>query len=290
MSELFKSKPLSQEALEIMNSNTRVVRALGIAGEFLEGEPLSKKALNTIGSNAEAEEPLAESILSNSDIVTGLNRDIGGSDKDAILGSIVSHLQICPENQESFINSLFSELTKEGKWVQVKKGKEVQVRGGEWIQTNRRDAALAILADEAMKPIIEVNFDIVANAYLNAINLQATENDSFSGSIDILIETGKAILPYFPQDLDFKRKVVATWRRVIERIPEGFPFGSDKAYLKLRLKEIKYAMSHHWALDNEVEKKFKKGNLMTREIAEQLSSTCGMVTQSIQRLRDQNRI
>ena len=287
MTESLRGKPL----LEVIGSNARAIKALEKANDFLESEPLSKKALKIIDSNVETGEALAESILSNPDIATGLNRDIGGGDKDAILGSIVSQLQIHPENQEPFINSLFDELTKEGKWVQVKEGKEVQVRGGEWIQTNRRDAAFTILADEAMKPIIEDNLDIVADVYLNAINLQTAENDPFSGSIDILIETGKAILPYFPQDLNFNRKVVATWKKMIKRIPEGFPFGSDKAYLQSRLKEIKYAMSHHWALDNKVEElKLKKPGLMTGEIVEQLDSTEGMITQAIQRLRDQDRI
>jgi len=237
--------------------------------ELLKKTPLPRETLKTISPDNSFVKTLAETVLGNPDILSGLNLDIGDGDKDTILERIVFQLEANLENQKPFINSLFEELAIEGKWN----------------QTNKRDGAFTILTDQAMTPIIEANASFVANAYLEAISLQTYKNDPFSGSIDVLLETGKEIIPYLSLDPDLKKQIVKAWRKIINKLP----LVDEKDQIESGLKKLKYVMSSRWARDNRVEELKNKG-LKNPEIAKELGYSVGTVNNSVRSLKDQRRI
>jgi len=217
----------------------------------------------------------AETILGDPAILTILNKYTGGSgkdaipEKDAILEEIVSQLNNHPESQESFIIDLFDDLAREGE------GEE------EWVQTNRRDGACEILTSQAMEPIIKGNSTVVSYAYLEAISLQDRKNDPFSGSIDTLLEVGKAIAPYFPVDSGLKKKIIKAWNGVINE----FLWQDEKSYMQLKLEEIEYIMSPTWILDDQVKQLvLERGNISNVQIAKELGVSPSTIGSLLKRL------
>lgn len=175
---------------------------------------------------------LAESMLGNGEVVRKLIA--GGQDKEDILQQIVSDLGEDPVGQACFLKILFQNLGREGK-LEV---------------TNRRDAALAILTDvtndgvrltATIAPLVETNRAVVINAYMQAVRQQTEGNDPYAGSINALLEVGKAMVLIFRQARGRGRKkesIVSAWEELAQQFPDG-----EQSYIRAGMQEIEHGIS-----------------------------------------------
>lgn len=90
---------------------------------------------------------------------------------------------------------------------------------------------------ETMAPIVEANQDVVFDAYVAAVGQQTKENDAFSGSVDVLLNVGKAIAPYVSEE---KRRIqiINAWNKVIEQLPS-----TEEQLVVSKLEDIENAMN-----------------------------------------------
>ena len=203
----------------------------------------------------------------------------GGPSKDIVLQEITATLEKDPVGQACFLRIIFSNLAREG-------GLEV---------TNRRDRALAILTDtaedgtvrlnETLTPFVQSNAPLVYEAYINGIQQQKRENDPFSGSINTLLDVGKAIAPCVLTGSQERQQVADAW----ERVAEQFPTLNERFHIRSRIEEIKNRISPVAQLDRDVEPLRQQG-LTNPQIAQQLGRKVQDIANSARRLIADGRI
>lgn len=213
---------------------------------------------------------LAERMLDNTKVLNALIA--GGQNKDTILKRVVAKLGNYPAMQACFLRTIFQNIAKEG---------EVEV-------TNRRDTAMAILTDASSSseislnavivPLVKDNSAVVHDAYIKAVQEQTRDNDAFSGSVGALLEVGKAIAPHLNQDAQERKKIIDAWEETAEKFHT-----EDQLHIRLKLEEIKKAMSPNSILDSQVEKLRKQG-LSNPQIAKQLETKLTAIERSARRL------
>jgi hypothetical protein len=193
----------------------------------------------------------AEEVFYNPELVTVLV--VGKpSDRKGICESISFQLKTAPECQVPFIGALFNYLGDEG----------------DWHQTNRRDAALAVLSDSSFKPILRENTKALADAYLKAVSRQGVSNDPFCGAIDSLLEASKILAPYFSKDAKIQGEITEAWRRVKNQFLEHV-HPKERAQLIARLRELRKRLPAIVAFDRKV-KEFRKIGMNKKWIMEEL--------------------
>lgn len=175
-----------------------------------------------------------------------------------------------PEIQKYLLKTLFQAAAIEG-------AQEV---------TDRRDGAFAILTDQAIQPIMKAHSFVLHDAYIEAIGQQTVRNDSVSGSINTLLDTGKAIAPYLPHDLRSIRQIANAW----EAVAGKFPTINDQFHIRSKLEEIKQRMSPTWVIDNKVEMLRRRSSLHNEEIAQLIGEGYNAVVVSVRRLIAAGRI
>lgn len=218
---------------------------------------------------------LAESIIDNTKVLHTLIAD--GQNKDTFLKQVVSKLGNGSTVQACFLRTIFQNIAKEG---------DLKV-------TNRRDTAMAILTDTsssgevslnvAIAPLVKDNSTVVYDAYIEAVQEQTRDNDVFSGSVDALLEVGKAIAPHLNQDAQERKKIIDAWEETAEKFHTG-----DQPHIRSKLEEIKKAMSPNSILD--LVEKLRKQGLSNPQIAKQLERKLAAIEKSASRLIAAGRI
>lgn len=220
---------------------------------------------------------LAESMLGNGSALRILIA--GGQNKNAVLTEVVARLENDSMGQASFLRTIFQNIGKEG---------DIKV-------TNRRDAAVAILTDSSLDgevhlnaviaPLIKDNSVVARASYIEAVQEQTGENDPFSGSIDALLEVGKAIASYLNQDGQGRGKVIGAWEEIADKFRET----DQRSQIHLKLEEIKQRMIPISDFDIQVEELSNRG-LNYSEIAGKLGKSKPRVAKSVRLLIDVGRI
>lgn len=167
---------------------------------------------------------LAERMLGSGEVLRGLIA--GGQDKEVILRQVVSDLGNDPVGQAIFLRILLRNISMEG----------------DATVTDRRDGARAVLTDATITPLVEANRAVVIDAYIEAVQQQTRDNDLFSGSVDALLEVGKALAPIFHQARGRGRKkesIITAWEELAQQFP-----AEDQFHIRTELRKIEEAMSY----------------------------------------------
>lgn len=190
-------------------------------------------------------------------------------DKARIVENVCKKMVSEPTVQSAFLKMLIGTFSKEN----------------DDRDTDRRDSAYEVLNQPAIMDLLPDNSTVVFDSYLEAINQQTKDNDPFSGSIGSLLDAGKILAPYFPNDDLARKQLEHLWGQIARQ----FSYGGEREHIESGVAEIVEKMTLQGSIDARVEY-FRGRKFKNKEIAGVLKVTDHVVEQSVSRLIDAGRL